>query len=206
MASTINATPTSSGLIQTADNSGVLELQTGGTTAVTIDGSQKVGIGTNTLTNKFNVAGAIQSSSTLVAVEANTVALSQEATYSRLAAFGPNSSTGGTLYLYSISSNGGVQNGAIIDSLGRMTTSAQPAFYAYSSASTVGQASVCAFNATTFNDGNNFNTSNYTFTAPVAGRYYFSACIRYNSNGTTYVQTYIRINSSATLYSVANLN
>jgi hypothetical protein len=40
MASTINATPTSNGLIQSADNSGVLELQTGGTTAVSIDGSQ----------------------------------------------------------------------------------------------------------------------------------------------------------------------
>jgi hypothetical protein len=45
MASTINATPTSSGLIQTADNSGVLALQTGGTTAVTVDASQNVGIG-----------------------------------------------------------------------------------------------------------------------------------------------------------------
>jgi hypothetical protein len=42
MASTINATPTSSGLIQTADNTGVLALQTGGTTAVTIDTSQRV--------------------------------------------------------------------------------------------------------------------------------------------------------------------
>jgi hypothetical protein len=45
MASTINATPTSNGLIQSADNSGVLALQTGGTTAVTIDASQNVGIG-----------------------------------------------------------------------------------------------------------------------------------------------------------------
>ena len=42
MASTINATPTSSGLIQTADNTGVLALQTGGTTAVTIATNQVV--------------------------------------------------------------------------------------------------------------------------------------------------------------------
>jgi len=80
----------------------------------------KVGIGTTTLTNLLNVAGAIQSSSTLVAVAANTVALSQESGYSRLAAFGPNASTGGTLYLYSISSNGGVQNGMVIDSVGKV--------------------------------------------------------------------------------------
>ena len=46
MAVTINAS-TSAGLVQTADTSGVLQLQTNsGTTAVTIDTSQNVGIGT----------------------------------------------------------------------------------------------------------------------------------------------------------------
>ena len=39
MTSTINAS-TSSGIVQTADTSGVLALQTGGTTAITIDASQ----------------------------------------------------------------------------------------------------------------------------------------------------------------------
>ena len=46
MASTINAT-TSSGIVATADNTGSLALQTSGTTAVTIDTSQNVGIGTS---------------------------------------------------------------------------------------------------------------------------------------------------------------
>jgi hypothetical protein len=45
MASTINAS-TSSGLVATADTSGVLQLQTGGTAAVTVNASQNVGIGT----------------------------------------------------------------------------------------------------------------------------------------------------------------
>jgi hypothetical protein len=45
MAVTINAS-TSAGLVQTADTSGVLALQTAGTTAVTVDASQNVGIGT----------------------------------------------------------------------------------------------------------------------------------------------------------------
>jgi hypothetical protein len=58
MASTINATPTSSGLISTADNSGVLALQTGGTTAVTVDGSQNIGIGTASPSYKLHVRGA----------------------------------------------------------------------------------------------------------------------------------------------------
>ena len=45
MASIINAN-TSAGLISTGDTSGVLQLQTGGTAAVTIDASQNVGVGT----------------------------------------------------------------------------------------------------------------------------------------------------------------
>jgi hypothetical protein len=44
MAVTINAS-TSAGLVNTADTSGVLALQTAGTTAVTVDASQNVGIG-----------------------------------------------------------------------------------------------------------------------------------------------------------------
>ena len=96
---------------------------TNGAERMRIGSDGKVGIGTTTLTNALNVAGAIQSSSTLVAVGANTVALSQESGYARLAAFGPNSSTGGTLYLYSISSNGGVQNGAVIDANGNFIVS-----------------------------------------------------------------------------------
>ena len=45
MASTINAS-TSSGLVNTADTSGILQLQTASTAALTIDASQNVGIGT----------------------------------------------------------------------------------------------------------------------------------------------------------------
>ena len=119
MTTTINAS-TSSGLVNTADTSGILQLQTANTTALTIDASQNVGIGTTTLTNKLNVAGAINSSGALSAIAANTVALSQESGFARLAAFGPNSSTAGTLYLYTINSAGGGQNGMVIDSSGNV--------------------------------------------------------------------------------------
>jgi hypothetical protein len=47
MTTTINAS-TSSGLVNTADTSGILQLQTASTAALTIDASQKVGIGTAT--------------------------------------------------------------------------------------------------------------------------------------------------------------
>ena len=46
MASTINASTSPAAIIQTADGTGILALQTAGTTALTIDASQNVGIGT----------------------------------------------------------------------------------------------------------------------------------------------------------------
>lgn len=59
MASTINATTASGGgVITTADSSGVLQLQTGGTTAVTVDTSQNVGIGTVSPSYKLDVRSA----------------------------------------------------------------------------------------------------------------------------------------------------
>jgi hypothetical protein len=56
MPSIINAA-TSGGLISTADTSGVLQLQTASTTAMTINASQNVGIGTTSPATKLQVAG-----------------------------------------------------------------------------------------------------------------------------------------------------
>lgn len=56
MPSTLNAT-TTNGLVTSADNSGSLQLQTNnGTTAVTIDTSQNVGIGTSSPGNKLTIS------------------------------------------------------------------------------------------------------------------------------------------------------
>jgi len=56
MASTINASNSGSGgIVQTADASGVLQLQSAGTTAVTIDTSQNVGIGTSSPVSRLDV-------------------------------------------------------------------------------------------------------------------------------------------------------
>jgi len=71
MPSTINATATSSGLTQAADSSGSLALQTVGVTAVTIDSSQNVGIGTTTPTRKLDVVGTQAVSSSVGTVPAS---------------------------------------------------------------------------------------------------------------------------------------
>ena len=54
MAVTINAS-TSAGAVITPDTSGVLALQTAGTTAVTVDASQNVGIGTASPSSRLNI-------------------------------------------------------------------------------------------------------------------------------------------------------
>ena len=60
MASTINASNSGSGgLISAGDASGVLALQTAGTTAITVDTSQNVGIGTSSPDLKLSVAGGM---------------------------------------------------------------------------------------------------------------------------------------------------
>jgi hypothetical protein len=92
MASTINATPTSSGLIQTADNSGVLALQTGGTTAVTIDGSQNVSIGTTTTSyGKFSVNGTINP------LAGNKIQFQNSANSNYSAIYNPSTDSGASL-------------------------------------------------------------------------------------------------------------
>jgi hypothetical protein len=62
VATTINASSTA-GLVQTADTSTILQLQTNGTTAITVDASQNVGIGTVTPSFPSGTGLAIYNSS-----------------------------------------------------------------------------------------------------------------------------------------------
>jgi hypothetical protein len=97
MPSIINAT-TSTGLVTTADNSGSLQLATNnGTTAVTIDTSQNVGIGTTSPTGKLEVTGGqlrvtASSASSMFLVNPSTTyadGVDIQATYNGAGSFGP---------------------------------------------------------------------------------------------------------------------
>ena len=58
MASSIDASVSGAGgVITTADNTGILQLKTAGTTAVTVDASQNVGIGTTSTYGKLTILG-----------------------------------------------------------------------------------------------------------------------------------------------------
>ena len=72
MVATVNSTGTSTGVVITADSSGVLALQTGGTTAITVDASQNVGIGTSSPSYPLEVRGSNPSNGQVLRIRNNT--------------------------------------------------------------------------------------------------------------------------------------
>ena len=70
-----------------------------------------------------------------------------------------------------------------VDSSGRVTTPARPSFKAYMSSDQTAPSqstfTTIQFNAENHDIGGNFNTSNYTFTTPVSGVYYFYTSYSY---------------------------
>ena len=100
MTATVNAY-TTSGVVVTSDTSGSLALQTGGTTALTIDTSQNVGIGTSSPSTVFHTAGANGSYATTLAESATYAKLRfQNTSVSSLSLFqGLVNSSNATWYL-----------------------------------------------------------------------------------------------------------
>jgi hypothetical protein len=61
-----------------------------------------------------------------------------------------------------------------IDSSGRLLRPQSPAFHAFNGALSGGAESVIQFTTVGVNNGSNYNTGTYRFTAPVAGNYFFA--------------------------------
>tara|TARA_E500000178_G_scaffold45179_1_gene40316 strand:+ start:692 stop:1177 length:486 start_codon:yes stop_codon:yes gene_type:complete len=80
-----------------------------------------------------------------------------------------------------------------IDTSGRVTTPARPAFWAYKADDTgIVAAGTYVFNVAPVNVGNCYNTTNGVFTAPVAGLYHFSVSLQlYGANTARSIQYFI---------------
>jgi len=100
-----------------------------------------------------------------------------------------------------------VAGAMVIDSAGRVTTPNQPAFCmsvnAYSGINAAAAIHVIRFGnqnsgGVLFNNGNNFDTTNYRFVAPVSGFYQFNANIRIDSSSGDYVYLTMTKNGSTT--------
>jgi len=108
----------------------------------------------------------------------------------------------GNLYVDANTNNGGgslhlrnyYSDSLVIDPSGYVTKPNQPSFWAYCTADTnvnVSSGTPVEFDAERFDVGSNFDTSTYTFTAPVTGKYFFSAGCRIDLVDTA--ATYYRI-------------
>lgn len=156
-----------------------LVFQTNGSTeAMRIDTSQNVGINTvNATTGRLVIA---QNNATQPAISLPT----DESTIQ-----GPSANTqirmGGNLVLGAagqVSINTIGSQRLVVDSSGRVTMPSQPSFSAYTDIQrnfNSGAFTPYIFELTRYNIGNNYNTSNGIFTAPVAGRYYFNCWIHW---------------------------
>ena len=104
---------------------------------------------------------------------------------------------GETDKLYFDSNRSGVGEVLGIDDYGRVTKPKQPAFMAQRTGgnSNPGGSTVYPFNTTYYNIGSGYNTSNYRFTAPVAGLYMFGVQLLTDNSGGRQI-IYLRINGS----------
>jgi len=168
-------TSNTTSLVYTGDTTGAMVFQTNGTTeAMRIDTSQRVGIGiTNpsasldVKTNIFITENSVASSNTELTL------LSRFSDNQRgYVIFKAESNSSGSSDLVIRSRNNFSEAEKFrIDSVGRVTMPAQPAFHAVRTGGNVSSTGIFICNTVTYNDGNHYNSSTGRFTAPVAGRY-----------------------------------
>ena len=208
MASTISAGTTSGTAIAIAgDTSGALALQTNnGTTAVTIDASQNVGIGLSTMTAKFVVAGTAAYGSGSQATYPGTIQINESGNYTL-------QSTGGLEFKASVYGSGygakifGADNGSLLFGFRNNSASWTESMRIDSSGNLlVGTTSYLSSTArvTTLTSGDGFRTqigngaSGY-IVGNTSGTASYNAALFYNNNFSSLVG-YISINGTTASY------
>ena len=93
------------------------------------------------------------------------------------------------------------------DYLGRVTKPSTPAFMAKGNNAAYITTSPIPFPTVEFNIGNHYNNSNYTFTAPIAGRYFFHAHMGLVNGGSgNQIYPWFSVNGSQTMYTYQNFS
>jgi len=151
-------------------------------TLVVDETNNRVGIGTSSPANKLEVSGAIVAQGAVTAYTNTGLYLQNKGS----SVFDVGAwRSGVSVAVLSFSTDSGSDAAPVehmrIDGVGRVTKPDQPAFWAYCTADTninVSSGTPVEFDAERFDVGSNFDTSTYTFTAPVTGKYFFSAGCR----------------------------
>jgi len=162
-----------------------LTLQTNGsTTAMTIDTSQNVGIGTTNPNTKIQAAVGSNGSGVVNALRLQNVGTTF-GDGAKIVFTAGDSTDGAGIASTGIAGNsadlrfysGGNTERMRIDSSGRITTPNQPTFHAIANGTGALTGRTARFPNALVNISSSYNTSTMSFTAPIAGTYYFYAAI-----------------------------
>jgi len=169
------------------------------TTTLKVDSSNnRVGIGTSSPSAGLQLEGAANNLASQLKVTASGV-VSQYigGSSSEGLSIGHDHSSLPIVFKTGVNSGTGVTGSGTermrIDGSGRVTIPNQPSFQARSNVANINLSTYAGatyalttlFNAEYFDIGNNYNTTTSTFTAPVAGRYYFYTQLQLTASPTT---------------------
>lgn len=167
------------------------------TDAITVDGSNNVGIGTSSPEDKLSLDQPYVASGEM-AISFNQSNFANRAT--KIIHKMDTSGNGGSL-LFATNANGADATERMrIDSAGRVTMPYQPAFSAYASSGEqtipVATWTLVELNNVRFDTNSNYNTSSFRFTAPVDGNYMFGYTVQFQGTSTEYLYSGLKVNGN----------